>query len=32
MSTDVVLYGGLSEDDFMSLMKELSHPWNAKTL
>ena len=32
MSTDCVLYGGLSEDDFMSLLKELSHPWNIKTL
>ena len=32
MATDCVLYGGLSEDDFMSLLKELSHPWNTKTL
>ena len=32
MSTDCVLYGGLSEDDFMGLLKELSHPWNTKTL
>ena len=32
MATDCVLYGGMSEDDFMSLMKELSHPWNSKTL
>ena len=32
MSTDVVLYGGMSEDDFLSLMKELSHPWNDKIL
>ena len=32
MSTDCVLYGGLSENDFMSLMKELSHPWNDKLL
>ena len=32
MITDCVLYGGMSEDDFMSLLKELSHPWNTKTL
>ena len=32
MSTDCVLYGGLSEDDFISLLKELSHPWNTKIL
>ena len=32
MSTDCVLYGGLSEDDFIGLLKELSHPWNTKTL
>ena len=32
MITDCVLYGGMSEDDFMSLLKELSHPWNPKIL
>ena len=32
MSTDCVLYGGLSEDDFIGLLKELSHPWNTKIL
>ena len=32
MITDCVLYGGMSEDDFISLLKELSHPWNTKTL
>ena len=32
MSTDVVLYGGMSEDDFLGLMKELSHPFNNKLL
>ena len=28
MITDCVIYGGMSEDDFISLMKELAHPWN----
>ena len=28
MATDCVIYGGMSEDDFIGLMKELSHPWN----
>ena len=32
MLTDCVLYSGLSEDDFLSLMKELSHPWNINRL
>lgn len=32
MATDCVIYGGLSEDDFMCLLKELSHPWNTKQL
>ena len=32
MITDCVIYGGLSEDDFLSLMKELAHPWNNERL
>ena len=32
MLSDVVLYGLLSEDDFMGLMKELPIPWNPKLL
>ena len=32
MTTDCVLYGGMSEDDFIGLLKELSHPWNNETL
>jgi len=32
MCTDCVIYGGVSEDDFIDLMKELSHPWNNKLL
>lgn len=32
MITDCVIYGGMSEDDFMSLLKELSHPWDSKIL
>ena len=32
MLTDCVVYGGLSFDDFMSLMKELPHPWNNQNL
>ena len=32
MTTDCVLYGGISEEDFIGLMKELSHPWNIQKL
>ena len=32
MVSDCVLYGGISEEDFISLMKELSHPWNITKL
>ena len=32
MLTDCVLYGGISEEDFIGLMKELSHPWNINRL
>ena len=32
MITDAVLYGGISEDDFNSLLKELPHPFNIKNL
>jgi len=32
MCTDCVIYGGVSEDDFIDLMKELSHPWNNRIL
>ena len=32
MCTDCVIYGGVSEDDFIDLMKELSHPWNNRVL
>ena len=32
MATDCVIYGGMSEDDFIGLMKELSHPWNNNIL
>jgi len=32
LATDCVLYGGMSEDDFIGLLKELSHPWNNETL
>ena len=32
MITDCVIYGGMSEDDFISLMKELAHPWNNERL
>ena len=32
MTTDCVIYGGMSEDDFIGLMKELSHPWNNAVL
>lgn len=32
MLTDCVLYGGISEDDFKGLMKEISHPWNIDRL
>ena len=32
MLSDCVIYGGLSEEDFISLMKELPHPWNIDKL
>ena len=32
MLTDVVLYKGLSEDDWTDLMRELSHAFDAKSL
>ena len=32
MVSDCVLYGGISEEDFIGLMKELSHPWNIQKL
>ena len=32
MLSDCVIYGGLSEDDFMSLMKELPMPFNEEKL
>lgn len=32
MVSDCVLYGGISEEDFFGLLKELSHPWNINKL
>ena len=32
MVSDCVLYGGVSEEDFFGLLKELSHPWNVQKL
>ena len=32
MLTDCVIYGGMSEDDFITLLKELPHPWNTDKL
>ena len=30
--TDCVIYGGMSEEDFTGLLKELDHPWNVNEL